>query len=215
MTEPGTIEGIILRVRPLTESSLIVCWLTAEHGRISTVARGARRPKSPYRGKLDLFYSAAFTFRRSRRSELHHLAEVSLLDTHPVLRRELEALGKASYGAQLVELATETDTPLPEIYALFQCFLKHLSAAPNHPYSVLAFEVKLLGELGLDPDAALPQPRPAVRALLASLREQEWSNLGNLAVSAQDFKAADQFLRALIAQHLGRVPRARPAIRSP
>ncbi len=95
MNEAGAIEGIILRVRPLTESSLIVCWLTAEHGRISTVAKGARRPKSPFRGKLDLFYAAVFTFRRSRRSELHYLAEVALQDTHPVLRRELGALAKA------------------------------------------------------------------------------------------------------------------------
>ena len=44
-------NGIILRVRPLTDSSLIVHWLTQEHGRLSTVAKGARRPKSALRGK--------------------------------------------------------------------------------------------------------------------------------------------------------------------
>jgi len=139
MNEAGAIEGIILRVRPLTESSLIVCWLTAEHGRISTVAKGARRPKSPFRGKLDLFYAAVFTFRRSRRSELHYLAEVALQDTHPVLRRELGALAKASYAAQLIELASETDTPLPEVYGLFKHFLSYLSASPDDPKSVPEF----------------------------------------------------------------------------
>ena len=76
MIESAT--GIILRTRPLTETSLIVNWLTAEHGRISTVAKGARRPKSAFAGKLDLCYEAEFTFTRSRRSELHALREVSM-----------------------------------------------------------------------------------------------------------------------------------------
>src|SRR5213594_2368024 len=60
--------GLVLRVYPLTESSLIIHWLTQGQGRIATVAKGARRPKSPLRGKLDLFYLAEFLFARSRRS---------------------------------------------------------------------------------------------------------------------------------------------------
>ena len=62
-------EGLILRTRPLTDTSLIVQWLTPALGRISTVAKGARRPKSLFTGKLDLYYEAAFSFQRSRRSE--------------------------------------------------------------------------------------------------------------------------------------------------
>ena len=42
--------GLVLRTRPLTETSLIVLWLTREAGRLATVAKGARRPKSPFRG---------------------------------------------------------------------------------------------------------------------------------------------------------------------
>ncbi|HXA44461.1 MAG TPA: recombination protein O N-terminal domain-containing protein, partial [Candidatus Angelobacter sp.] len=52
--------GIILRTRPLTETSLIVHWLTPDLGRLATVAKGARRPKSPFAGRLDLFYVADF-----------------------------------------------------------------------------------------------------------------------------------------------------------
>src|SRR4051812_49420333 len=95
-------QGIILRTRLLTETSLIAHWLTAEHGRVATVAKGARRPKSPFRGKLDLFYSADFSYARSRRSELHTLKEVSLLDTHPKLREEIGYVQQASYAAALL-----------------------------------------------------------------------------------------------------------------
>ena len=57
--------GLVLRVFSLTETSLVVHWLSPGAGRIGTVAKGARRLKSPFRGKLDLFHLAEFSFRRS------------------------------------------------------------------------------------------------------------------------------------------------------
>src|SRR3989442_10717892 len=116
--------GIVLRLYPLTETSLIVRWLTAEFGRISTVAKGARRPKSPFRGKLDLFYLADLSFSRSRRSELHTLRELSLRETHQALRQELGHLQQACYCAALVAQTTETETPLPGIFDLMSGLLK-------------------------------------------------------------------------------------------
>ena len=99
-------HGIILRTRPLTETSLIVHWLTPEHGRIATVAKGARRPKSQYHGKLDLFFTADFNFTRSRRSDLHNLREVRLRETHPELRRSLHKIEQLSYFTNLIEQTT-------------------------------------------------------------------------------------------------------------
>ena len=84
---PERTTGLILRTRPLTETSLIVQWLTADFGRISTVAKGARRPNSPFRGKIDLYFSADLSFQRSRRSELHTLREVVLRGTNEPLRK--------------------------------------------------------------------------------------------------------------------------------
>ena len=69
--------GLVLRTWPLTETSLIVHWLTSSAGRVATVAKGARRMTSPYRGKLDLFYLLDFSFSRSRRSELQRVKSSS------------------------------------------------------------------------------------------------------------------------------------------
>src|SRR5216683_912002 len=99
--------GLILRTRPLTETSLIIHWLTPDFGRLATVAKGARRPKSPFAGKLDLFYLADFSFQRSRRSELHNLREVSLRELHAALRQDLGRLQQACYATALVEQSTE------------------------------------------------------------------------------------------------------------
>src|SRR4051812_37552069 len=147
-----TSSGLILRTRPLTETSLIVHWLTPDLGRIATVAKGARRPKSPFRGKLDLFYEADFSFARSRKSELHNLREVVLREMHGTLRKNMGWIQQASYFATLVEQTTETETPLSKVYRLVRDALARLCNAPPTPRTVFAFELKLLDELGLGPD---------------------------------------------------------------
>src|SRR5579863_5128154 len=143
--------GIILRTRPLTETSLIVHWLTPDLGRLATVAKGARRPKSPFQGKLDLFYGADFSFSRSQRSELHSLREASLRETHSAIRQDIFKLQQAGYAAALIEQTTESETPIPEIFELVRDFLKTLCATNPEPQTILALELKLLRELGLEP----------------------------------------------------------------
>src|SRR5882672_9109881 len=135
-----TASGLVLRTRLLTETSLIVHWLTPDLGRIATVAKGARRPKSPFAGKLDLFYEADFSFSRSRRSELHTLREAVLRETHVALRNDLAYLQQASYCVALIAPTTETETPLPEIHGLFAGFLKSLPHQPPRPRTIFAFE---------------------------------------------------------------------------
>ena len=73
-----TTAAILLRKTKLTESSLIISWFTQDHGRIKTVAKGARQPKSRFAGQLDLFFDCEIQFARSRKSELHILREVVL-----------------------------------------------------------------------------------------------------------------------------------------
>jgi DNA repair protein RecO (recombination protein O) len=75
-------EAIVLRVHPVTESSLIVTWFTRECGKLKTMAKGARRPKSPFRGKIDLFYYDEILFLRSKRSDLHLLHDCFLENPH-------------------------------------------------------------------------------------------------------------------------------------
>src|SRR5262249_16275654 len=147
-----TATGLVLRTRPLTETSLIVQWLTKDHGRLATVAKGARRAQSPFRGKLDLFYLADFSFTRSRRSELHNLPEVALRDPHRPLRENLSCLEQISYCATLVEQVTETDTPLGGIFELLNGLLNHVPAHTLQARTIFSFELKLLDELGLGPD---------------------------------------------------------------
>jgi DNA repair protein RecO (recombination protein O) len=204
-----TATGLVLRTRPLTETSLIVQWLTPELGRLATVAKGARRPNSPLRGKLDLFYLGQFSFVRSRRSELHTLREVTLTETHPALRHELQYLQQAAYAANLLEDSTETETPLPGLFELMRGFLSALPARPPRAETVLAFELRLLEELGLAPVLAEGLLTPGSRQLAQALAQSKWSALVCLTASPEQRMELRQFLHGFLIYHLGKLARGR------
>jgi DNA repair protein RecO (recombination protein O) len=202
-------SGLVLRTRRLTETSLIIHWLTPNLGRLATVAKGALRPKSPFRGKLDLFYFADFSFVRSRRSELHSLREVGIRETHPAIRRELGRLQQASYAAALVEQVTELETPLPEIFELVQGFLNILADTVSQSHLVFAIELKLLADLGLDPDLTKSHLTAGAREIVKMLGGQDWRAISKLKLSSAQTTELSQFLHGFLIFHLGKIPAGR------
>lgn len=202
-------HGVILRVRPLTESSLIVHWLTPEFGRLATVVKGARRPKSSFLGKLDLLISADLSFQRSRRSELHTLREVMVTDRRTEVATQLQALRVAAYAVHCIEQATETDTPIPDVYELFVALLRYLGSRPPSTRAVYAFELKLLACLGLEPDPAATGMPVGSAQLARELLDTDWMDLAGLTAQATDVRALRQFLHGFLIFHLGKLPKGR------
>jgi DNA repair protein RecO (recombination protein O) len=201
--------GLVLRTRPLTDTSLIVQWLTRDFGRVATVAKGARRPKSPFRGQLDLFYLADLSFSRSSRSDLHNLREVRLLESHAGLRPELIYLQQASYCAALVEQTAEPDAPLPAVFENFRKLLAQLPKHPAQPQTIFGFEMKLLYELGLNPKLAETQLTSGTKHILERLLEMDWPEIFRLRLSAAQTKEIRLYLHGFIIYHLERIPRGR------
>jgi DNA repair protein RecO (recombination protein O) len=204
-------SGIILRTRPLTETSLIVNWLTPDLGRIATVAKGARRPKSSFRGKVDLFYEADFSFARSRRSELHTLREVVLRETYGELRKDLGWIQQASYAAAFIEQATEIEAPIPEIYELMTALVEHIPGRRPVDRTIYAFELKLLEQLGLQPDFSESHLPPGTREMARALAESSWDVIGRLQLSETQADQLRRFLHGFLIYHLGKLPRGRAA----
>ena len=201
--------GIILRTRPLTDTSLIVHWLTPNFGRMATVARGARRLKSPFRGRLDLFYLADFSFSRSRRSDLHMLREVGVREMHGPLRQNLSALRQATYAAAFIEQATETETPLPGVFELMCGLVDYLCRQKPVPQTVFALELKLLRELGLNPDVGKTGLTAGARQIIRALMDGNWQASCCLKPSGGQIEELRAFLHGFLIFHLGRLPRGR------
>ena len=148
-------KGTIIRRIPLTESSLIINWCTEDHGILKTVAKGARRPKSPFAGKLDLFCEAEFAIIRSKKSDLHPLRELSLTSLRSGLRQSYLQTLAATYFVQLLNLVTEPETPITSLNNLLNRALNHLEKTLPDMKAILHYEKQMAQLLGiLDPDQA-------------------------------------------------------------
>jgi DNA repair protein RecO (recombination protein O) len=209
MIESAT--GLIVRTRPLTETSLIVHWLTSNLGRIATVAKGARKPKSPFAGKLDLFYEVDFSFSRSRSSDLHALREVISLETHGAIRQDICKLRQAAYAANFIGQATETETPLPGVFELMREFLKQLCEQKSTVQIIFSFELKLLRELGLEPDWTQTNLAAGTKKIAAVLLERDFQAVGNLKLTDAQTVELRQFLHGFLIFHMGHLPKGRAA----
>jgi DNA repair protein RecO (recombination protein O) len=136
-------SAILLRKRKLSDTSLIISWCTDSLGCIQTAAKGARRAKSPFAGKLDLFFEAEIQIVRSRKSSLHTLTEVALRNPFSGIRANLRRTQAASYFVELIELCTESDHHEPELFALLRRAFGYLDRNDPDLRAVLHFETEL------------------------------------------------------------------------
>jgi DNA repair protein RecO (recombination protein O) len=203
--EPERAEGIVLRLQPVTESSLILTWFTREAGKLKTMAKGARRPKSLFRGKLDLFYRDEIVFLRSRRSDLHLLQDCFVENAHIRLRNSVATLTSAAYTCELVEAATETEDVNAAVFDLLTETLGRLEKQPS-AVLLLWFEVQLLTATGWRPVWKAEAPTSKVLRSIAAA-----SAAGAQRVKLTEAQLADA--RATLWRfwdtEVGRTPRSR------
>jgi DNA repair protein RecO (recombination protein O) len=162
--------AILLRKRKLSDTSVIVSWCTASLGCIQTVAKGARRPKSTFAGKLDLFFEADIQIARSKRSDLHTLREVSLTNPFPGIRQTYLRMQAAAYFVELIEICTERDHHEPELFALLQRAFAYLSANEPTLRAISHFETELARIAGVHDRSVLKNdPAFALASLFGKL----------------------------------------------
>src|SRR4051794_24998890 len=154
-------SAILLRKRKLSDRSLIVSWCTESLGCIQTAAKGARRPKSPFAGKLDLFFEAEIQISRSRKSNLHSLTEVALKNPFPGIRENLRRTQAASYFVELIELCTESDHHEPQLFSLLRRAFAYLNSNDPDLRAVLHFETELARIAGVH-DTKMLRSNPAL-----------------------------------------------------
>jgi len=134
-----TSAAILLRKRKFSDTSLIVSWCTESLGCVQTMAKGARRPKSPFGGKLDLFFEAEISIVLSRNTR----TEVVLKNPFPGIRTNYLRTQTAAYFVELIELCTERDHREPELFGLLRRAFGYLDVNNPTPRVVAHFETEL------------------------------------------------------------------------
>jgi DNA repair protein RecO (recombination protein O) len=199
-------EAIVLRLHPVTESSLIVTWFTRECGKLKTMAKGARRPKSPFRGKIDLFYHDEIMFLRSKRSDLHLLHDCFLENPRQKLRDSVEALAAASYVSELTDLATEAEDSNLKLFEILSAALDALEARRGREVVMIWFELHLLSAIGWAPKW---ESRTAVTKVLDSLAATSIEGARRVRLSDEQLANARTVVWNFLDEQIGKAPRSR------
>jgi DNA repair protein RecO (recombination protein O) len=137
----------ILHSRPFKDTSVIIDCLSRQHGLVSLIAKGAKRPRSRLVGKLQPFILLSLSW--VGRSELKTLTEVETQNLSPVLTGSKILLG--FYLNELILRLLQKMDPHPQLFTDYSQTLEELTQATdkdNEQTVLRYFELKLLAELG-------------------------------------------------------------------
>ena len=147
-------QAIVLQIRPWSQTSHMVTWLTQDHGKIVTAVKGACRPKSAFLGQYDLFYTCDLLFYRREHDGIHAIRECTPVALRTPLRQRWRHAAAAAY---LADLTARVSVGQQEAGPLFELLTRTLDrlASPldTDLHSLLLwYEMSLLRLLGLSPD---------------------------------------------------------------
>lgn len=146
-------EAVVLKSIPYSETSLIVSAYSRELGRISLMARGARRPRSKFGSALQTMSHIQGVIYYKEGRDIFPLNEASLVHRRRNLVRDL---GKIAVGLRVVELVrglTQEHDSNADIFNLLVQTLDHIDSTHDRVFNVLLyFQLKLATCLGIEPN---------------------------------------------------------------
>ncbi|HTN73912.1 MAG TPA: DNA repair protein RecO [Pirellulaceae bacterium] len=144
--------ALVIRLVDFSESSCIVTLFTRDFGKISGLAKGARRPKSAFESALDLLAVCRIVFLHKSTDALDLLTEAKLERRFRSASRDLGRLYAGFYLAELLNDLTEPGDPHPELFDATNAALQALDESGDVAAIVARFELCLLRYVGQLPE---------------------------------------------------------------
>jgi DNA repair protein RecO (recombination protein O) len=197
-------HAFVLHAYPYRETSLIVEALTADHGRVALVARGARRPRSELRGVLQAFQPLSLSWAGT--GELKTLLRAEWRGGLPLVSGS--ALLCGFYLNELLLKLLAREDAHPRLFGDYADALARLAGGADQAAVLRQFELRLLTELGyalpltheadtgapIDPEARYYyafERGPRLTVSEPGRRYPQVRGATLLALAGQDFAAAD------------------------
>ncbi len=146
-------QGIVLRTYKLGEADRIVVFCTRGHGKVRAVAKGVRKTRSRFGGRLEPTSHVQLQLHRGR-SELDIVTQTESVDQFRTVREDLDRLGKAMAMLEAVDRVGVDREPDGALYRMLLGGLRALDAGDS-ALVVPAFYLKLLAHDGVGPEVGV------------------------------------------------------------
>jgi len=149
-------EGIILATRPFKESSLIASFFTRKFGKIKTIAKGCRRPKSKMCGALEPFVRDEIIFYKRETKDLYTLSDAVIISDFGPIRSSVRKVAAAQTLCEFINKASPAEEPDEKIYSLLVNFLEVVAKAEEAGLKAIVYLYLMRGmeHAGLRPHLA-------------------------------------------------------------
>jgi DNA repair protein RecO (recombination protein O) len=140
--------AIILRAVDYGESDRIVTFLTRDAGKLSGIAKGAKRSQRRFGGALGLFAHVTLQYRHRPGAELAFLERTLLIRPWRSLLDSLERYAAAIHVVELADKMTLEHEVGDDLYQVVLAALARLDAAEPSPLTLRLFELAALAACG-------------------------------------------------------------------
>ncbi len=151
-------QAVCIRVCDYSETSQIATFFTGATGKVGAIAKGSKRPKSPFGGPIEVFSRGRIVFSHSTDETLATLTEFEQQPAFAGLAKNLFAMNCCLFGVELLDALTKDYDPHPELFDNFLQFLQNTGemqeASGKQPATItllILFQLTLLKEVGLQP----------------------------------------------------------------
>lgn len=146
---PVNVQAIVLRRRPLGEADKVLTLFTREMGKISAIAKGARKPTSKLAGATETCVQARFHLAQGKTFWI--VTQASVERARARLHRLLVNATAAIYACELVDRLPEEGVPDEHLFALLAGVLDELETSEHPMWTLCLFENALMHQQGYTP----------------------------------------------------------------
>ena len=141
-------KAIILSTTDHGESDRLITFLTETTGKLTGIAKGARRSQRRFAHSLEPCSLVELRYRESRSYSLVWLEECKLLDAHMELRENLPRWGYAGLLIEIIKELVAERAPHEELFELTECTLNRLATDPDSLNVLVLSLIRLFQGLG-------------------------------------------------------------------
>ena len=142
-------QGIVLRSYSFGEADKVVILLSPNSGKLRTVAKGIRKTKSRFGGRLEPFSHVDLVLYEGR--NLDTITQVSMIEPFHALRSDLDRMVAAGTMVEIADAVAQENESSVRLFLLVQRGLRALEVAPEHPDLLAAFLLKAADTIGVAP----------------------------------------------------------------